>query len=219
MNFYIKQAKDINASKYILALMNETEQRILNAAMKVFSEDGFEGARTRKIAELAGVNEVTLFRKFQSKENILRVVMMKNRDIVLQALDTVFLNENRANFQVNLHSLCENIMKIIEERIDMMIILIAESRKKPEIAGILAPVPEMILMRLTDYFEQQQKQGKMRNVNPRVAALDCISYFFYSNLLRRMLRDNNSSGSKEEFEAFIDVFLNGIESKDKNMNG
>ncbi|CAG0990142.1 HTH-type transcriptional regulator RutR [Methanosarcinales archaeon] len=199
--------------------MNETEQRILNAAMKVFSEDGFEGARTRKIAELAGVNEVTLFRKFQSKENILRVVMMKNRDIVLQALDTVFLNENRANFQVNLHSLCENIMKIIEERIDMMIILIAESRKKPEIAGILAPVPEMILMRLTDYFEQQQKQGKMRNVNPRVAALDCISYFFYSNLLRRMLRDNNSSGSKEEFEAFIDVFLNGIESKDKNMNG
>ncbi|MCX9086680.1 MAG: TetR/AcrR family transcriptional regulator [Candidatus Methanoperedens sp.] len=199
--------------------MNETEQRILNAAMKVFSEDGFEGARTRKIAELAGVNEVTLFRKFQSKENILRVVMMKNRDIVLQALDTVFLNENSANFQVNLHSLCENIMKIIEERIDMMIILIAESRKKPEIAGILAPVPEMILMRLTDYFEQQQKQGKMRNVNPRVAALDCISYFFYSNLLRRMLRDNNSSGSKEEFEAFIDVFLNGIESKDKNMNG
>lgn len=219
MGFYIRQAKDINASKYILALMNETEQRILNAAMKVFSEDGFEGARTRRIAELAGVNEVTLFRKFQSKENILRVVMMKNRDIVLQALDTVFLNENRANFQVNLHSLCENIMKIIEERIDMMIILIAESRKKPEIAGILAPVPEMILMRLTDYFEQQQKQGKMRNVNPRVAALACISYFFYSNLLRRMLRDNNSSGSKEEFEAFIDVFLNGIESKDKNMNG
>jgi len=138
--------------------MNETEQRILDAAMKVFAEDGFEGARTRKIAELAGVNEVTLFRKFQSKENILRVVMMKNRDIVLQALDPVFLNENRENFQVNLHSLCENIMKIIEERIDMMVILIAESRKKPEIAGTLAPVPKMILMRLTDYFEQQQKQ-------------------------------------------------------------
>jgi len=204
----------------MLALMNKTEQRILDAAMKVFAEDGFEGARTRKIAELAGVNEVTLFRKFQSKENILRVVMMKNRDIVLQALDPVFLNENRENFQVNLHSLCENIMKIIEERIDMMVILIAESRKKPEIAQILAPVPKMILMRLTDYFEQQQKQGKMRNVNPKVAALACISYLFYSNLLRRMLRDNNLSGSKEEFEAFIDIFLNGIlESKDKNMNG
>ncbi|CAG0983889.1 hypothetical protein METP1_01922 [Methanosarcinales archaeon] len=37
----------------MLALMNITEQRILNAAMKVFAEDGFEGARTRKIAELA----------------------------------------------------------------------------------------------------------------------------------------------------------------------
>lgn len=199
--------------------MNKTEQRILDAAMKVFAEDGFEGARTKKIAELADVNEVTLFRKFQSKENILRVVMMKNRDIVLQALDTVFLNEGKANFQVNLHSLCENIKKIIEERIDMMVILIAESRKKPEIARILAPVPEMIFMRLTDYFEQQQKQGKMRNVNPRVAAVACISYLFYSNLLRGMRSDNNSSG-EEEFEAFIDIFSNGIlEFKDKNMNG
>lgn len=189
--------------------MNKTEQRILDAAMKVFAEDGFEGARTKKIAELADVNEVTLFRKFQSKENILRVVMMKNRDIVLQALDTVFLNEGRTNFQVNLHSLCENIKKIIEERIDMMVILIAESRKKPEIARVVAPVPEMILMRLSGYFEQQQKQGKMRNVNPGVAAVTCISYLFYSNLLRGMRSVNNSSG-EEEFEAFIDIFSNGI---------
>jgi len=44
----------------MLSLMNKTEQRILNAAMKVFAEDGFEGARSRKIAELAGVNEVKI---------------------------------------------------------------------------------------------------------------------------------------------------------------
>jgi len=188
--------------------------------MKVFADDGFKGARTRKIAELAGVNEVTLFRKFQSKENLLRVVLMMNRDIALQALDPVFLNEKKANFQVNLHSLCENIMKIIEERIVLLVILIAESRKNPEIAEILAPVPKMMLTRLTDYFEQQIKQGNMRNVNPKAAALTCVSYLFYSNLLRGVLRDDNSFGSKEEFEAFIDIFLNGIlEFKDKDVSG
>ncbi len=35
--------------------------------MRVFAESGFRGATTRRIAEAAGVNEVTLFRQFKSK--------------------------------------------------------------------------------------------------------------------------------------------------------
>ncbi len=42
--------------------MKETEQRILDAAMRVFGRDGVSGATTREIARVARVNEVTLFR-------------------------------------------------------------------------------------------------------------------------------------------------------------
>lgn len=44
-----------------------SRQRLLEAAMQVFAESGFRGATTRRIAEAAGVNEVTLFRHFKSK--------------------------------------------------------------------------------------------------------------------------------------------------------
>lgn len=40
---------------------------LLEAAVKVFSETGTRGATTRRIAEAAGVNEVSLFRHFGSK--------------------------------------------------------------------------------------------------------------------------------------------------------
>ena len=44
-----------------------SRQKLLEAAMRVFAESGFRGATTRRIADAAGVNEVTLFRQFKSK--------------------------------------------------------------------------------------------------------------------------------------------------------
>src|ERR1700678_4499761 len=56
--------------------MKETSQRILDAALKVFSRDGISGATTREIARVAKVNEVTLFRYFQNKNELLRQAVM-----------------------------------------------------------------------------------------------------------------------------------------------
>ncbi|MCC6317063.1 MAG: TetR/AcrR family transcriptional regulator [Gemmatimonadaceae bacterium] len=49
----------------------ESRQRLLEAAAAVFAEAGFRGATTRRIAEAAGVNEVTLFRLFGSKSQLM----------------------------------------------------------------------------------------------------------------------------------------------------
>jgi AcrR family transcriptional regulator len=46
-------------------------EKLLDAAMRVFAESGFRGATTRRIAEAAGVNEVTLFRHFKSKSALI----------------------------------------------------------------------------------------------------------------------------------------------------
>lgn len=45
--------------------------RILQAAAELYGETGFRGATTRRIAERAGVNEITLFRHFGSKTRLL----------------------------------------------------------------------------------------------------------------------------------------------------
>lgn len=51
--------------------MDDTELRILKAASRLHGERGFRGTTTRAIAEAAGVNEVTLFRHFASKKDLL----------------------------------------------------------------------------------------------------------------------------------------------------
>lgn len=49
----------------------DKEIRIINAAINIFSEKGFEATRTREIAERAGIAEGTIFRYFPTKDAIL----------------------------------------------------------------------------------------------------------------------------------------------------
>lgn len=50
----------------------DLRERILRAAGRLFCECGVRGTTTRRIADEAGVNEVTLFRQFGTKEELLR---------------------------------------------------------------------------------------------------------------------------------------------------
>ena len=50
----------------------DVHSQLIHAALQVYAEAGSRGATTRRIAEVAGVNEVTLFRHFGSKDSLVR---------------------------------------------------------------------------------------------------------------------------------------------------
>ncbi len=51
--------------------------RILDAALRLFSEHGYEGTSTREICELAGITKPTLYYFFESKEGVYRALVEK----------------------------------------------------------------------------------------------------------------------------------------------
>lgn len=56
----------------------DVREQLLEAAVKVFANAGFRGATTRRIAQEAGVNEVTLFRQFGSKEGLILEAVLRS---------------------------------------------------------------------------------------------------------------------------------------------
>src|SRR5208282_3782386 len=92
--------------------MKDIDQRILDATIHEIYRHGYEGATTRKIAERARVNEVTLFRRFRSKEGILRTSVSKLRDSSLQVIDSVFLSEQDGDLRTCLRNLGRSIMRL-----------------------------------------------------------------------------------------------------------
>jgi AcrR family transcriptional regulator len=67
----------------------EIRDRILHAAAQVYSETGFRGTTTRRIAQLAGVNEITLFRHFGTKEALVKEALK----LAHRKSDTLLLGE------------------------------------------------------------------------------------------------------------------------------
>jgi len=59
----------------------DTRAELLKAAATVFSQHGFRGSTTRRIADAAGVNEVTLFRYFKSKDALLQEAIATSSDM------------------------------------------------------------------------------------------------------------------------------------------
>ena len=53
----------------------EVRQQILKTAIRLFAQRGFRGTTTREIALAAGVNEVTIFRHFSSKQELYAAIL------------------------------------------------------------------------------------------------------------------------------------------------
>lgn len=53
---------------------------VMDAALHVFEQVGFRAATTRRIAEEAGINEVTLFRRYGSKDQLLVEAMRRHQE-------------------------------------------------------------------------------------------------------------------------------------------
>ncbi|NTV89927.1 MAG: TetR/AcrR family transcriptional regulator [Clostridiales bacterium] len=60
----------------------DKEARILNSAIKVFSEKGFSASTTNEIAKKAGIAEGTIFRYYKTKKDILRAILIQAINLV-----------------------------------------------------------------------------------------------------------------------------------------
>ncbi|MGM0435844.1 MAG: TetR/AcrR family transcriptional regulator [Bacillota bacterium] len=65
--------------------MRDTTNQILNASLEVFKEKGYLRATTKEIARLAGVAEVTLYRKFSTKKALFEATLRKHLNLSFEA--------------------------------------------------------------------------------------------------------------------------------------
>ena len=95
--------------------MTEKQEKILNAALKLFAEEGYRTTSTSKVAQEAGVSEGLIFRHFKNKEGLLEAIIQLGEerakimfaDIVLETdpkqviKKTICMGEQNLNNQEN----------------------------------------------------------------------------------------------------------------------
>ncbi|EIA21240.1 TetR/AcrR family transcriptional regulator [Listeria fleischmannii] len=67
-----------------------TKESIMEATLKMLAQNGIKGSTTRQLAEAAGINEATIFKKFKSKENLIHTTLEFQFEMMQEEIDRFF---------------------------------------------------------------------------------------------------------------------------------
>jgi AcrR family transcriptional regulator len=116
----------------------EVEERILDAARKVFLERGFEGASIDEIAEVARSGKPTIYARFANKRALFTAVVM--RDVVSRVEQFKGDVPTGATTEEDLASLGLAMLDwgLASDRIGLMRLAIAEVHRFPDLASTVS---------------------------------------------------------------------------------
>ncbi len=202
----------------------QRHQQILEAALKIFSQKGYSGARTKDIARLAGISETLLFQHFGSKENL-----------YAEAMEALFVH----------HPVLPELVQYMEKGDDYNVLyhlaehMIGHARRDPRIIRMILfsaldgirvqhghdadgdhdnddfekeVSPHPMVRGLVKYFEHRAAQGAYVDINIELA----VRMFFYSAWMYAVDCELNILGKIKEFaekqaiDTMVRLFLAGL---------
>lgn len=186
----------------------------LDAAIEVFVERGFESASLQEVVNRAGGSLATLYRLFGNKEGLFQAVIQRKAESVFGGIvvpEQTDLPPDQLLFMIG-----SRLLDLIFTRdaIGVYRLIIAEGAKNPRLREIFMDLaPNRVYTILTDYFNLQVKEGKFRDCDTSLAAVQFIE-MIRGNFYMRSLLGENIKLSKQKREHVVrhavDVFLHGV---------
>jgi AcrR family transcriptional regulator len=184
-------------------------ERLLDAAAVVFARDGLAGSTTREIARAAGVNEVTLFRLFQTKQNLLTAVLER---VFAPATDRVRPPEVETDLSEIVREYAVSYAAGINKNLALRRVLIGEIQHFQEhelmvIRGIFEPTRQQLIGRL----RAAQEAGLARkDTNPALVA-DQINAIVFMGVLKNSLPTCREYSAREYIDACVETIVRAFE--------
>jgi len=149
----------------------DRERRILDAALKVFAEQGYSGTTMDAVAAASGLSKPTLYQYFDSKEALFQAMMLGKRDQML----TVFDHPSPLGMVADLHGFAwtyaDTVMR--PEMLSLARLIIGEVQRFPEIGrAYQASGPDQLLRGIMAYLTAQHAAGRLIFDDAELAAQD-----------------------------------------------
>ncbi len=191
---------------------NSTDIKIIEATFGILQEEGFTKTTTKKIAAEAGVNEVTIFRKFQNKNNLVEITKEYYLERFLESLEEIFDFDEDDEIEGYLQSNFVGLLNLPEDQTSIIKVAMEEVRDVPERKHLISRITSTVIDKLELFFQFQIERGKIRAVNARVLAGMCFSITFQSVILWNVYDMQPSVETDKYAKNFLDILYNGIKA-------
>ena len=162
----------------------DTRTELLKAAAAVFAQHGSRGSTTRRIAEAAGVNEVTLFRYFGSKEALLQEAIAHSAD----GAPSITLPEAPVDPETELTEWCGTVMERLRGKRSIIRQCMSEMDERPEMITTAVSTPVRASQDLAAYLRKLKSEGRADGELDVLAAVSMmLGAIFHDAMGREMM--------------------------------
>lgn len=190
----------------------ERRERIIDAAIELFSTGGFAGTTTRRLAEAVGISEAALYLYFDTKEELYEAIIRRKarensgfterlRGMSDEPPERVF--REVAEFMIETHTKDKAFLRLLlfsglEQHALFRMFFEAQVR---ECGGVLRT-----------YVERLQREGTFRRCEPRLAVRAFMGMLVHHLLTQEVfqLRELGVYQPAEAAGVFVAIFLNGL---------
>jgi AcrR family transcriptional regulator len=196
----------------------EKEEKILAAAIQIFSEKGFSAATTKEIAKSAGVAEGTIFRYFKTKKDILRGILIKainlfGGKLVIDGVEKIIRDTEGKDLRLILRELIYDRLRLVDSFFPMARVVISEALVHDDIRqAIYENIVVKALAVFQEFYVKASDNGLLRkDLDPLTlfrSILGNLAAFLAQKVLmgeRMAITDLDA-----EIDKMLDIVINGI---------
>lgn len=197
----------------------EKKLKILEAAIKVFSEKGFEGSRTSEIAKEANVAEGTIFKYFKTKKDILLSLLLPLtlkfiKPFAMKSAEEILNKGKDEPVDEVLKNLLLDRLHLVKKNMPLVKTVVIESLYHEE---LLVPIKEklapQVIELLDGYINYHKEKGDFKDYDTRFITRTIMSMLLGYVVLSSAFPEFFSLDEEEkEIENIVNVLINGIKN-------
>ena len=189
-------------------MFDETQSKILNSTMMLIMEKGYTATTTKDIAQKAGINECTIFRKFKGKKEIVVAAMsLPEWNPCLKEEDFRYTGEL-------VRDLC-SFAEVYLRKVTPKMVKVSLGLRSPDLYDLtrdgIREIPDTFKTVLVKYFTKMQRQNKIQTDDIESLAVAFLAMNFgYVFFKASFGEELTALQTREYIESSVCHFVNGI---------
>lgn len=189
-------------------MMSKTKRAIFEAAIKIFSESGYDGATMDDIASSAGVAKGTLYYHFKSKEEIFKYIITEGMELIKEQLHEEAAKEESS--LLKLKALCRHQLRMVYEKKDFFKVIMSQLWGKELRQSELRDAISIYIKTIETYLKGAINDGNIKKGEPYFMAYMFFGALCSSAVYELINKDN--SNIDEVAESLMEYILHGIQA-------
>jgi AcrR family transcriptional regulator len=207
----------------------DRRQQILEAALSIFAERGFEAATNKEIAERAGVNQGLIYFYFESKADVFFAAFEQHARQVMLQLDAVFAEVRDEDATSGFGHLLKQLVAVLDTSRTISLLRIMHqvmgsrtprgALRREEEQRSIGMLAEHLARQLREYLQAQMERGRLRPVKAGLASY-LITSTLISTIAGRSRESRAAHISRDELaEMIATLYVEGLLPRQEHLEG